>query len=67
MTTLLAIALMLSSVAAPVFGARKPAPSIGVGEPFPILELPLANHPDQSASIMDYRGRKLMLHLFASW
>ena len=65
MKTILAIALVLS--AAPAIGAGKPFPQLGVGKPFPVLDLPLATTPERSASIMDFRGRKLMLHLFASW
>lgn len=65
MRALLAIALALA--ATPVFGAGKPFPQLEVGKPFPVLQLPLAGQDGKSASIMDYRGRKLMLHLFASW
>ena len=65
MKTILAITLLLSASSA--FSADHPTPSIEVGQPFPVLELPLANDQGKAASIMDYRGRKLMLHLFASW
>lgn len=61
MKTLLAIALMLSPATAPA------KPSIAVGRPFPIVALPLCDNPDQADSIVEFRGRKLMLHLFASW
>ncbi len=56
------IALLLALVA-----ANATPLIIKVGKPFPILDLPLAGDEDKSASILEYRGRKLMLHLFASW
>ena len=37
-----------------------------VGQPFPKLTLP-ALEDGQPASIRDYRGRKVILHVFASW
>ena len=61
MKQFLAIALILAPMAA---GA---APSLKIGEPFPILSLPLSGNEDEKSSVMGYRGRKLMLHLFASW
>ncbi len=65
MRIILAIALVLSTL--PVLGAGKPFQQLDVGKPFPVIDLPLATAPDKAASIMDFRGRKLMLHLFASW
>ena len=65
MRTLLAIFLAISM--SPASGAGKPFPQLEVGTPFPMLQLPLAGQDGKSSSIMDYRGRKLMLHLFASW
>ena len=65
MRALLAIFLTMSM--SPAVGAGKPFPQLEVGKPFPVLRLPLADQDGKSASIMDYRGRKLMLHLFASW
>lgn len=59
MKLLLAIALMLSTPPA--------NSSIEVGRPFPLVALPLSDNPDLARSIVDFRGRKLMLHLFASW
>ncbi len=37
-----------------------------VGQPFPDLTLP-ALQDGRPASIRDYRGRKVILHVFASW
>lgn len=40
--------------------------SIRVGEPFPSLVLPSAGD-SQPASVQQYHGRKVVLHIFASW
>ena len=37
-----------------------------VGQPFPDLALP-ALQDGRPASIRDYRGQKVILHVFASW
>lgn len=37
-----------------------------VGQPFPDLTLP-ALDDGRPASIRDYRGQKVVLHVFASW
>ncbi len=37
-----------------------------VGEPFPDLLLPAAAD-GRTASLADFRGQKLVLHVFASW
>jgi hypothetical protein len=42
------------------------APVIEVGKPFPEIALPsLAD--GRMTSIADYRGRRVILHVFASW
>lgn len=42
------------------------ATAVQVGEPFPVLELPrLAD--GQPDSLANYRGQKVLLHVFASW
>lgn len=48
--------------------ARPTRPSSGfeVGEPFPTLALP-ALEDGRPRSIVDFRGKKLILHIFASW
>ena len=45
--------------------ARHPG-AIEVGKPFPVLMLPSAAD-GQPMSIADFRGKKLVLHVFASW
>ncbi len=41
-------------------------PKLEIGEPFP--DLTLSSMEDGSSiSIADFRGRKLILHVFASW
>ncbi|MBT8486843.1 MAG: hypothetical protein HKO59_04875 [Phycisphaerales bacterium] len=40
-------------------------PRLAVGEPFPDLVLPLLD--GEPCSVADYRGQKLILHVFASW
>ena len=39
---------------------------ITVGEPFPTLTLPLAED-GRPSSADEYRGKKVVLHVFASW
>lgn len=41
------------------------APSIEVGEPFPDITLPTLD--GEAMSIADFRGQKVVLHVFASW
>jgi peroxiredoxin len=36
------------------------------GEPFPVLALPDLEH-GRPTSLADFRGRKLVLQVFASW
>jgi len=36
------------------------------GQPFPALQLP-AMEDGRPRSIVEFRGRKLILHIFASW
>jgi hypothetical protein len=45
--------------------ARPPAP-FEVGRPFPLLALPDCAD-GRPRSIADFRGRKIILHVFASW
>lgn len=40
---------------------------LSVGKPFPKLELPTASGAEELTSIEDFRGKKLMLHIFAAW
>ncbi len=63
-SALLAVLLLKSSAVA------QPAPiesmSLEVGRPFPIILLPRMNDglPD---TIVNYRGQKIIMHIFASW
>lgn len=41
-------------------------PAIAVGQPFPTLVLPSLND-GRPMSIADFRGKKVILHIFASW
>lgn len=59
------LALLLPSASADPDRAEPDA--LAVGEPFPVIQLPLCGSRDDSLSIESLRGRKLMLHLFASW
>ena len=42
------------------------AAALEVGQPFPDLVLP-ALEDGRPTSLADFRGRKLVLHVFASW
>lgn len=42
------------------------APRIALGEPFPNLVLP-GVEDGRPRSIAEFRGQKLVLHVFASW
>jgi hypothetical protein len=46
--------------------AAEPAAAIGVGKPFPNIVLPTLNE-GRPMSIADFRGKKVLLHIFASW
>ena len=41
-------------------------PDLTVGKPFPNLALPALNGA-RAMSISDFRGKKVILHVFASW
>ncbi len=49
----------------PAMAADQP-PRIEVGQPFPDLVLPRMED-GRPASISDFRGKKLALHIWASW
>ena len=46
--------------------ALQPAPRFSVGDAFPLIALP-ALEDGRARSIADFRGRKVILHVFASW
>ncbi len=59
--------LLGAIVFAVALSAAAEDPLIDVGKPFPLIELPIVGKDRQLTSIEPYRGRKLMVHLFASW
>ncbi|RMG56253.1 MAG: hypothetical protein D6723_00690 [Acidobacteria bacterium] len=46
--------------------AQAPPTGFEVGQPFPSITLP-ALRDGQPMSIAQFRGRKVILHIFASW
>jgi hypothetical protein len=65
LTLSLLVAGLLLSVAAPGTAQRPDSP-FSVGEMFP--DIPLPSLADGSPTrLSDFRGRKVMLHVFASW
>lgn len=44
----------------------QPAPRFKVGDAFPLMALP-ALEDGRARSVADFRGQKLILHVFASW
>jgi len=63
MRRFLTTCLMLAGVTAAATGQQ---PAIVEGEPFPEIVLPDMETGEPS-SIRDYRGQKVVLHVFASW
>ena len=75
-----ALAALLIAAAGPGAGAADPEPAsrpapargglpalgIAEGEPFPDIVLPSAED-GRPMSLADYRGKKVVLHVFASW
>lgn len=45
---------------------RLPSTGFEVGQPFPAIALP-ALEDGRPASMADFKGKKLLLHVFASW
>lgn len=45
---------------------RRSLPGLEPGKPFPNLTLPAVND-GRPLSLADYRGRKVLLHIWASW
>ena len=56
---------MLAFALVPAIAADQ-TPRIEVGQPFPDLVLPRMED-GRPASISDFRGKKLALHIWASW
>ncbi len=68
MITLAALAVFITQASAqPDRESRPIVPaSIEVGQPFPVMMLPRIEDglPD---TLVNYRGQKLIMHIFASW
>ncbi len=62
---LLLLSLAVASIASTPAAAEETDP-FEVGRPFPDLALPAAED-GRKLSIRDFRGEKLILHVFASW
>ena len=60
------IALAITVSVALGAGASAQSPQFEVGSPFPDIALP-SLEDDRPSSIADYRGKKVILHIFASW
>ena len=61
--------LSLTAIAAPSEARSQssvPSQSFEVGTPFPTVSLP-SLEDGRPASIADFRGQKVILHIFASW
>lgn len=54
-----------SAVCATAASAQLPPAGFEVGRPFPAVELPALD--GQVRSIREFRGTKVVLHVFASW
>ena len=61
--TLLSFLVLIASLAGT---ARAEPPPLEVGQPFPDLVLP-ALDDGRPRSIRDFRGERVVLHVFASW
>ncbi len=61
-----AILLAISVSVALGTGASAQSPQFEVGQPFPDIVLP-SLEDGRPTSIADFRGKKLILHVFASW
>ncbi len=46
--------------------AQSQPPVLEIGKPFPVISLP-AMRDGEAMSIADYRGKRVVLHIFASW
>jgi hypothetical protein len=57
---------MMATALSSEASAQMPDHPFEVGTPFPTLALP-ALDDGRPASIADYRGQKLIVHVFASW
>ena len=63
---LIAGALLVVGAVADATPSRQSSTGFELGQPFPGLELPRLSD-GSSGSLADYRGHKVILHIFASW
>lgn len=61
-----AVALVITGSAMLRGGTSAQSPQFEVGQPFPDIVLP-SLEDGRPVSIADFRGKKLILHVFASW
>ncbi len=66
MASVVSLALLIGATSVvPAYGQRV-ASRFQSGQPFPTIAFPSLEE-GTPASIADYRGKKLLLHVFASW
>jgi len=66
LAAVLTVALAACAQEPPASGDTSRRSPFQVGQPFPDLTLP-ALDDGRPASMRDYRGQKVVLHVFASW
>jgi len=64
-STVMLAGLLLLASRGPL-DASPPVPEIAEGKPFPSIVLP-ALDDGRPTSLADFRGEKVVLHVFASW
>lgn len=66
--SILSLVMILSATCVTTVGAqgRRAAMGFQVGQPFPEIAFPSLGD-DRPMSLADFRGKKLLLHVFASW
>jgi hypothetical protein len=66
MSTMRQLALLVAIALVPRMSVEASPPKLEVGAPFPDIVLP-AMRDGSRRSIADFRGEKIVLHVFASW
>ncbi len=67
LSTLSLVVLLSVAVVAPGEAqGRGPTTGFEVGQPYPGIAFPRLDD-GRTASLVDFRGKKLLLHVFASW
>ena len=66
--SILSLVMILSATCVTAVGAqgRRAATGFQVGQSFPEIAFP-SQENDRPMSLVDFRGKKLLLHVFASW